>query len=305
MPNQETIDIDFLGEGVPNIVQLLVNLAMSENKLFLIEEPENDIHPSALRSLLDLVLVSSERNQFVISTHSNIVVSHLCSSPNSKLWRVHSEKGKLPYESSVVEVKPTAIARQEVLTELGYSFADFGLWSGYLILEEASAEFIVRNYLIPYFAPKLTKIRTISAGGIGNVEPTFADLSRLALFMHLEPIYAGKAWVIVDGDEVGKIAVLKLKERFNTWSPDRFSFFTMPQFEHYYPSDFSVDVETILAVQASDKRREEKSRLLQRVIQWLDEDSDRARESLARSAAEVIEHLQGIQAALFGETRDS
>jgi hypothetical protein len=93
LPSREAIDIDFMGEGVPNIVQLLVNLAVSEGKLFLMEEPENDIHPQALRSLLDLIVASSSKNQFVISTHSNIVVSHLCSTDNGKLFKIASEKG--------------------------------------------------------------------------------------------------------------------------------------------------------------------------------------------------------------------
>ena len=41
-----------MGEGVANIVGLLVDLCLAENKLFLIEEPENDIHPKALKGLL-------------------------------------------------------------------------------------------------------------------------------------------------------------------------------------------------------------------------------------------------------------
>lgn len=298
LPNREAIDIDFMGEGVPNIVQLLVNLATSENKLFLIEEPENDIHPSALKALLDLIVVSSQKNQFVISTHSNIVVSHLCANENSKLWRVSSPKGRLPYESTVAEVERTVGARQQVLADLGYALSDFGFWSGYIILEESSAEFIIRNYLIPLFAPSLKRIRTISAGGIGNVEPTFADLSRLALFMHLEPTYANRAWVLVDGDDVGRETVRRLRERFKSWHADRFRAFALPQFEHYYPGAFENEVRSVLAIEAPDRRRLAKTHLLQRVIAWLDEDPDRAKSALERSAAEVVQQLRSIEAEL-------
>jgi predicted ATPase len=44
-----------------------------------IEEPETDLHPRALHGLLDLIVQSAaeHNNQFVISTHSNIVVRHL------------------------------------------------------------------------------------------------------------------------------------------------------------------------------------------------------------------------------------
>jgi predicted ATPase len=305
LPSREAIDIDFMGEGVPNIVQLLVNLAVSEGKLFLMEEPENDIHPQALRSLLDLIVASSSKNQFVILTHSNIVVSHLCSTERGKLFKIASQKGALPSLSMVNEVEASRAARLQTLTELGYSFADLGLWGGYLILEESSAECIIRTYLIPYFAPSLSRIRTISAGGVGNVEPTFSDLNRLTLFLHLEPAYQNKTWVIVDGDGVGKAAIEKLCTRYREWLPGSFESFAEPQFEWYYPACFATEVEEILAVSAADKRREKKAALLQRVIRWLDEDSARARDALAISANDVIQHLQRIELAFASAHADA
>jgi predicted ATPase len=305
LPSRQAIDIDFMGEGVPNIVQLLVHLASSEGKLFLIEEPENDIHPRALRSLLELILKSSEQNQFVISTHSNIVVSHLCSHPASRLWRVQSPKGILPYDSRVEEIEPSATARLQVLNELGYSLADLGLWSGYLVLEESSAEYIIRNYLIPFFAPALRKVRTISASGVTNVEPTFSDLNRLALFLHLEPAYYAKSWVIVDGDEPGRQAVKTLKERFASWPAGAFSHFSQPHFERYYPTEFSRAADEIFAEPNAQLRRTQKAGLLVRVIAWLDEDSARARDALSQSASEVIEHLLRLENELHGTKTDA
>jgi predicted ATPase len=35
-----------MGEGVMNILGLIVHLAIAENRLFLVEEPENDVHPA-------------------------------------------------------------------------------------------------------------------------------------------------------------------------------------------------------------------------------------------------------------------
>jgi energy-coupling factor transporter ATP-binding protein EcfA2 len=47
------IPMDNMGEGIINIVGLLVHLALYDGKLYLIEEIENDIHPKALKKLLD------------------------------------------------------------------------------------------------------------------------------------------------------------------------------------------------------------------------------------------------------------
>jgi hypothetical protein len=57
-----------MGEGIPHLLGLINDLCLAENKLFLIEEPENDIHPKALKRLLDLIIQKSQSNQFVIST---------------------------------------------------------------------------------------------------------------------------------------------------------------------------------------------------------------------------------------------
>lgn len=49
------------------------------------------------------------------------------------------------------------------------------------------------------------------------MEPTFEDFRRLFLFAHLEPQYRGRAWVIVDGDDVGQEVVDALRGKYQTW----------------------------------------------------------------------------------------
>jgi len=295
LPNRKTIPIDQMGEGVPNIAALLADLALSEGKLFLIEEPENDLHPQALKALLDLIIESSKLNQFVVSTHSNIVVRHLASAENSKLYNVTSELGKIPLVASVHAVEPTVEARLKVLQELGYSFSDFDLWDGWLILEESSAERIIRDYLIPWFAPKLARVRTLAVGGVGNVKPTFDDYHRLVRFTHLEKAYLDSAWVRVDGDDVGVKTITQLQAHYSSWKSDRFGRFRKPQFEHYYPVEFTDKISHALAHKDNQTRRKAKRDLLDDVRAWLDEDEVRAREALSKSAAEVIADLKVIE----------
>ncbi len=56
---------------------LIVELCVERNKIFVIEEPEANLHPEALRSLLKLVKIASEINQVIIATHSNVVLREL------------------------------------------------------------------------------------------------------------------------------------------------------------------------------------------------------------------------------------
>lgn len=298
LPDRQTIPIEQMGEGVPNIVGLLADLALSEGKLILIEEPENDIHPTALKALLDLIVESSKSNQFVVSTHSNIVVRHLAAAENSRLYNVTTERGKLPPIASIRSVEPTVEARLEVLRELGYTFSDFDLWDGWLILEESSAERIIRDYLIPWFAPKLSRVRTLAVNGVNQVKPTFDDFHRMVRFTHLEEAYRDAAWVRVDGDGIGSEIIAQLKNRYSSWKPDRFGCFSKAQFEQYYPLEFTEQIKEALAHADKKVRREAKRKLLDNVRAWLDEDELRGRKALEQSAAEIITDLKLIESQL-------
>jgi ABC-type transport system involved in cytochrome c biogenesis ATPase subunit len=303
LPDGQTIPINQLGEGVPNIVHLLASLAVSEQKLFLLEEPENDLHPQALKVLLDLIIESSTRNQFVVSTHSNIVVRQLCAAQNSLLYQVRPKSDALPIESEIVQVPSNPTSRLAVLSDLGYSFTDLELWDGWLFLEESSAERIIRDYLIPLFVPTLSRLRTVSANGASKVGPLFEDLQRLFLFTHLTPVYRERSWVVVDGDDAGIEAIQRLTAKFPQNYHNRFRTFSQSNFEKYYPSHFSVRVAAVMGNTNKHVRLQEKRDLFDDVIAWLDEEPNRCRRSLESSAAEVIGILKEIAGQMEAATQ--
>ncbi len=294
------ISIESMGEGVANIASLLASLITSKDKLFLIEEPENDLHPGALRELLELIVESAKHNQFVVSTHSNIVVQYLAGAPDSKLFNVKTKFGELPPVASVEEVPPTPAARINALRDLGYTLADFELWEGWLILEESSAERIIRDFIIPWFFPRLSCLRTLSANGVDGVPATFNDLHRVLKFSHLTPIYQARTWVVVDGDEAGNKVVEKLRQTFPSWSEDRFRTLERRNFEDYYPAPFREKVQASLAESNKDAKREAKRRLLLEVVDWLKEDPERGQAALEVSAAEILGYLGAIQIQIVG-----
>ena len=299
LPDTSAISIEQMGDGVASILYLLTQLIGSRRKVFVIEELENDLHPTALKSLLDLIVKSAEenQNQFFISTHSNIVVTHLAHLEGSKLFRVVSEKGADIPTSTIEEVPATPHARIEVLQELGYALSDFQLYEGWLIFEEASAELICRDYLIPWFAPKLKKLRTISAAGVDRVKLIYDDVLRLVLFTHLLPTYAGRVWVLVDGDKAGKDAVTKLRNAFTKASANQFTSFDEENFEKYYPANFEEEITAALGKVDLKQRRTEKDVLFKNVKKWIEDDKDRAKDAFKESAKDVIDKLQTIEVA--------
>lgn len=182
------IPIEFMGDGVPNILALICYLVEAKNKIFLIEELENDIEPRALKKILDLIVKKSTENQFIISTHSNIVLKYLASVDNSKIFDFDMKFQDNVPTTTIKNIEGNdSLGRLNILERLGYELKDFDLNSAWLILEESSAERIINDLLIPNFTPNLqSKLRTFSAGGLSNVEPRFHDLLNLFKFIHLQ-----------------------------------------------------------------------------------------------------------------------
>lgn len=300
--NNFNIPIDSMGEGVANILGLIVDLCIAENNLFLIEEPENDIHPQALKKLLELIKEKSETNQFIITTHSNIVLKSLGADENTKIFEVKSkiQEGdfKLPI-SMIKEVSNDPTSKLKVLEDLGYEFNDYGMWQSWVFFEESSLEEFVRDLFIPWYCEKLKGIlRTFSSRTVGEVIPKFKNFNDLFVYLHLEPIYKDKAWVIIDkGDEETKI-LDKLKKIYvdrNGWNPKRFIQLTKHSFEEYYPSKFKKEIDEALSESDSNKKRELKAALLKKVKKWAVDNPEKAKPLFSKSAKEIIDILKLIE----------
>ncbi len=299
--NIEHIPLTAMGEGVANILGLITDLCVAEDKIFLIEEPENDIHPKALKALLRLIIEKSETNQFFVSTHSNIVMKYLGSSPRSKIFNVTNElrdsRRENLFVSEIKEISDSPEERRQVLEDLGYDFFDFDLWRGWLFLEESSAEVIIRDYLIDWFVkPLKNKVRTFSAGGTSAIIPKFEDFDKLFIYLHLEPTYKNKVWVLIDAgeEELGIISKMKDKYVKAGWNEANFGQFSEHDFEKYYPSEFHPKVGEILRISDKQKRRNAKKELLEEVKQWISANESLAKEKFKESANEVIERLKQI-----------
>jgi len=297
--DMDYIPIDEMGEGTTNVLGLIVDMCIANNKLFLIEELENDLHPKALKAILDLIIEKSETNQFVISTHSNIVLKYLGAAKNSKLFRVQMElKDMMPY-SSIKEISNNPQERIKTLEDLGYDLYDFEFWKAYLILEESSAERIIKDFLIPSFTPTLeNKLKTVAAQGVSDLEARFSDFLRLFVFIHSTGLYHDRAWIVADGDEVGIKTIADLKEKFKTWQPEHFTNFSKPNFEEYYPTRWEEEVKQAFAIQNRSDKFKAKGKLVEKVIAWARDNKEEAIKEFEKSAAEIIEYLKKLEVAL-------
>ena len=95
------VTLDCMGDGVSEMVALIVELSLARGKTFVLEEPETNLHPKGLKALLALIRESSAHNQFTIATQSNIVVRELAS-PATRIFRVYKDgdQPRVPQRSS-------------------------------------------------------------------------------------------------------------------------------------------------------------------------------------------------------------
>ncbi len=299
--NFEYIPLSSMGEGVANLLGLIVDLCMAEDKVFLIEEPENDIHPTALKGLLNLICEKASNNQFIITTHSNIVLKYLGAYSNNKIFRVDMKfQDSLP-TSSIQQIDQSPEEKREVLEDLGYDLYDFDLWSAWLFLEESSAEKIIREYLIPWFTPKLIgKLRTFSARSRDEVPAKFEDFNRLFVFLHLEDSYRNRVWVVIDDGEEEQKIINNFQNKYPLWNPEHFRTWTEHDFESYYPHNFKTKVDEVLSIAEKKPKRDRKKALLEEVEQWIQENPEAAKKEFSESSQDVIEILLDIQKQVCG-----
>lgn len=117
------------------------------------------------------------------------------------------------------------------------------------------------------------------------------------VFAHLEKVYSGRAWVILDGDAKGKEVVDKLRNQNQTWPENHFRTFGQPNFERYYPDQFKDQINNALNEPNKDRRTQLKHELLADVLRWTNEDEPRARQAFEASADQVITILKEIEIA--------
>jgi energy-coupling factor transporter ATP-binding protein EcfA2 len=300
-----TIPLSSMGAGAPNILALAALLATASNRIIVIEEPENDLHPSALRALLDVIISQAAHNQFFITTHSNIVLRTLGAARDAKVFYITSDFVDGVPTSEVHPLGDCLAERRAILEDLGYDLSDLGLWHAWLLLEEASAERIIRDYLIPWFACSLDgKLRTFSAQSATKLKSKFDDFNSLFVFLHLEPTYKNRAWVLID-DGPDELQILqKLRSTYCTpdgWNATQFRQLKFHDFECYYPSAFKEETDRILHIADRRRKYEAKQTLLQDVLKWIGRNGQEAKDAFAESANEVIDILKDIERQLNKE----
>lgn len=141
------LPLESYGTGVHQLVILCAALAMHDDHVVCIEEPEIHIHPELQRKFLRFI-ADQTKNQYFITTHSNVFLDFL---PDVAIYHVTHDGTK----STVKRVEATERAR-EVLGDLGYRASDL-LQANCVLWVEGPSDRIYLNKWLSLIAPDLTE----------------------------------------------------------------------------------------------------------------------------------------------------
>lgn len=191
------------GDGMQRAIMLSIIQAFADyrkeqsgggNFLFLIDEAELHLHPSAQRALKKALLDICETDQVFINTHSSVLV--VDNHDHQKIFTVEKNDRK----SEIIEIGDTE--KIDVIFDLlGGSPSDLLLPRNFVIVEGRSEYFFLKGVIQRFYQDRYKGIKILYAGGDIEVqEPTLLAVHRL--FVPLagaeNPIYREKAIVIID-----------------------------------------------------------------------------------------------------------
>lgn len=208
-----------------------------KNFVFMIDEAELHLHPTAQRALKDaLIELSAAGDQFFITTHSSVLISDDVEVENleQKIFKVE----KLEYKSMVDE--QTKADKQDLVYELlGGNPADLLMPRNFLIVEGESEYQFIRN-VVSRFYPKKKEIKIIKAFGdidragkaIDAIEKVFTPLS--------QSLYVDKIIILMDAlnGKPMQNSYTTFKDRFKNIVnlDEQILFLPVATIEEYYPT---------------------------------------------------------------------
>ncbi len=205
------------GDGVKSLVTMAILSQTDEkNRIIIVDEPENHLHPEAIHYLRKVLYDLSQHNQIVIITHNPIFVNRCTVSSN-----IIVDKSEAKPASRIDDVRKV----------LGVQMSDNLAYSDFVIVVEGPSDKALLQAVIKNddeLKDYLDNIFTIrSIGGTHNLIAEILGLER----------YLCHYIIILDNDNAGKETAKEAKDRLSLPN-ERFRFFMQKNMRESELEDF-------------------------------------------------------------------
>lgn len=251
------------GDGMQRAIMLSIIQAFADFRkrqtgggtfLFMIDEAELHLHPSAQRALKKALLDICITDQVLVNTHSSVFV--VDDHDYQTILRVEKISG-------VTDIKKVdAVDKINVVFDLlGGSPSDLLLPRNFLIVEGRS-EFEFINCIIKrFYVQKYSGIKVLFAGGdLSEQEPTLMAVHKLfcPLADAENPIYRDKAVVLIDMPNAEQQTKYTLFQQGYPYlfSNNQVFRLTKSSLEEYYPLPYAKTAEEAIQLQRERKKVE-------------------------------------------------
>lgn len=246
------------GDGMQRAIMLSIiqafadfrrELAAGASFLFLIDEAELHLHPTAQRALKNALLDICMTDQVLINTHSSVLLANV--DPRQKIFCVE-KSNRITCVEEVPESK-----RSDIIFELlGGSPSDLLLPRNFLIVEGKSEFEFIKRIVDRFYADELKGIQIIFGGG----DLTEQEKSMIAVHKVLvplvspdKPIYKKSVVVLIDKPNNDQQNKYQLFKQGYPYLFDEGRVFELPHcsLEECYPSPHGMTPDALAATGVS------------------------------------------------------
>lgn len=268
------------GDGMQRAIMLSIIQAFADFRraqtagtsfLFLIDEAELHLHPSAQRLLKHALLDISDVDQIMINTHSSVLV--VDEHPQQKIFRVEKEDRK-------TSITPVGVNdKMDIVFDLlGGSPSDLLLPRNFLIVEGKSEFDLLTNIIKNHYCGEFDGIKILFAGGDTERQSETID----AVDKTLRPlvgtnhgIYKDKLVVILDKPNSSQSASYATFKTGHPYLFDSGRVFELPfcTLEEYYPNPWTKTAIEVQAMKSTPRAKTQLAREVASEIQKSDFES--------------------------------
>lgn len=249
------------GDGMQRAIMLSIIQAFADYRrkqtgggsfLFMIDEAELHLHPTAQRALKKALLDICETDQVLVNTHSSVLV--VDNNDHQKIFKVEKTNGITGIDE-VNDLEKINI----IFDLLGGSPADLLLPRNFLIVEGRCEFEFLKIIVRRFYSDKFSGIKILFAGGdLDEQEPTLLAVHKL--FVPLagsdNPIYKDRAVVLIDKPNSSQ------QHKYNSFKQGYPYLFQNNQvfellkesLEDYYPSPYTKNAVEIAQLVADGKK---------------------------------------------------